>query len=167
MLEPIAEEDELTELPCSFSDFLAFTEIGYEATVQIYLGLLDTHVCKDFQRATDILQLLKTKGVRVFVPQNWEGVRVKPLHIDFIEGMPSLMKPRARPVNPKLFEHAHKAFLRLLTYMYVRCDGPVACPLVIAPKAAAPFIRFCGDYNPIKKFIPHWHTPMKNPQQMS
>ena len=93
-------------------------------------------------------------------------MRVQPLHIDFIEGMPTLMKPRARPVNPKLFEHAHKEFLRLLTYMYVRCDGPVACPLVIAPKAIiAPFIRFCGGYTPINKFIPHWHTPVKNLQQ--
>ena len=164
-LLPLAEEDEMTELPCSFPDFLAHTEIGYDAAVQTYLGLLDSHVNKDFQRATNIMHLLKTKGVRVFVPQNWEGVRVKPLHIDFIEGMPSLMKPKARPVNPKLFEHAHKEFLRLLTYMYVRCDGPVACPLVIAPKATAPFIRFCGDYTPINKFIPHWHTPMKNPQQ--
>ena len=75
------------------------------------------------------------------------------------------MKPRARPVNPKLFDHAHKEFLCLLTYIYVRCDGPIACPLVIAPKATAPFIRFSGDYTPINKFIPHWHTPMKNPQQ--
>ncbi len=164
-LLPIAEEDELTELPCSFLDFLAFTELGYEAAVQVYLGLLESHVCEEFQKNSNIMHLLKTKGVKVFVPQNWKGVRFKPLHIDFIEGMPSLMKPRARPVNPKLFDHAHKEFLRLLTYMYVRCDGPIACPLVIAPKATAPFIRFCGDYTLINKFIPHWHTPMKNPQQ--
>jgi hypothetical protein len=164
-LLPIAEEDELTELPCSFPDFLAFTELGYEAAVQVNLGLLESHVCEEFQKNSDIMHLLKTKGVKVFVPQNWKGVRVKPLHIDFIEDMPSLMKPRARPVNPTLFEHAHKEFLRLLTYMYVRCDGPIACPLVIAPKATEPFILFCGDYTPINKFIPHWHTAMKNSQQ--
>jgi len=162
---PNAPEDEETPLPCSFPEFLAFTEVGYETALQTYLDLLGSHVFPEFQKATDIMGLLRTKGVKVFVPQNWEGVRVQPLHIVFIEGMPTLMKPRARPVNPKLFEHAHKEFLRLLTYMYVHCDGPVACPLVIAPKATAPFIRFCGDYTPINKFIPHWHTPMKNPQQ--
>ena len=123
--------------------------------MQTYLDLLDLYVYPDFQKATDVMGLLRTKGIKVFVPQNWEGVRVQQLHIDFIEGMPILMKPRVRPVNPKLFEHAHKEFLCLLTYMYVRCDGPVACPLVIAPKATAPFIRFCGDYTPINKFIPH------------
>ena len=150
---PVAKEDEETELPCSFPDFLAFTEIGYEASVQVYYDSLDSHY---FQKTTDIMQLLRTKGIMVFVPQNWEGLRIKPLHIDFIERMPSLMKPRARPVNPQLFVHAHKEFLRLLTYMYVRCDGPVACPLVIiAPKGTAPFIRFCGDYTPINKYIPH------------
>ena len=83
-LLPIAEEDELTELPCSFPDFLAFTELGYEAAVQVYIGLLESHVCEEFQKNSDIMHLLKTKGVKVFLPQNWEGVRVKPLHINFI-----------------------------------------------------------------------------------
>ncbi len=134
---PNAPEDEETPLPCSFPEFLAFTEVGYETALQTYLDLLDSNVFPEFQKATDIMGLLRTKGVKVFVPQNWKGVRVQPLHIDFIEGMPILMKPRARPVNPKLFEHAHKELLRLLTYMFVRCDGLVACPLVIAPKATA------------------------------
>jgi hypothetical protein len=111
------------------------------------------------------MELLRTKGAKVFVPHNWDGIKVKPLHIDFIEGMPTIMKPKARPVNPKLFEHAKKEFDRLLTYMYVRCDGPVASPLVIAPKATAPFIRFCGDYQAVNKFIPHWHTPIPHPQR--
>jgi hypothetical protein len=102
------------------------------------------------------MELLKTKGVKVFVPKNWEGIKVKPLQIDFIEGIPSIMKPKACPVNPKLFEYAKKEFdRRLLTYMYVRCDGPVALPLIIAPKATASFIRFCGDCQAVNKFIPY------------
>jgi len=43
-LLPNAEEDELTELPCSFPDFLAFTELGYDAAVKKYLDLILTCV---------------------------------------------------------------------------------------------------------------------------
>ena len=119
----------------------------------------------EFAKQTKIMELLRTKGAKVFVPQNWEGIKVPPLHINFIDGMPAIMKPKARPINPKLSGHAKKEFDRLLSYMYVQCDGPVASPLVIAPKATAPFIRFCGNYQAVNKFIPHWHTPIPHPQR--
>ena len=160
-----APEDENTPLPSSFPDYLSFMEMGYAESLQAYLNVLESHVHSEFAKRTKIMELLQTKGVKVFVPQNWDGIKVKPLHIDFIEGMPAIMKPKARPINPKLFEHAKKEFDRLLSYMYVRCDGPVASPLVIAPKATAPFIRFCGDYQAVNKFIPHWHTPIPHPQR--
>jgi hypothetical protein len=62
--------------------------------------------------------LLRTKGVQVFVPQNWEGIKGVP-DIDLVwkEGMPENIRPRARPVNPKLYEHAHKEFERLCKYL--------------------------------------------------
>lgn len=112
-------------IPCSFPDFLAFTESGYDSAVQTYLGLLDSScIYVELQKTTNIMTLLRSKGVKAFMPQNVEGVHVKPLHnMDFVEGMSSFMKPRAQ------CEHAHKEFLRLSTYMYVRCDCPVACPL--------------------------------------
>ena len=118
-------------------------------------------------KQTKIMKLLRTAGTKVFVPQNWEDIKVPPLHnINFIEDMPATMKPKARSINPKLYEHAKKKFNRLLSYMYVRCcDGPVASPLVIAPKAIAPYIRFCGNYQAVNKFIPHWHTPIPHPQR--
>ena len=160
-----APEDENTPLPSSFPDFLSFMEMGYAESLQAYLDVLESHVHPEFAKKTEIMHLLRTKGVKVFVPQNWDGIKVKPLHINFIEGMPAVMKPKARPVNPKLFEHAKKEFDRLLSYMYVRCDGPVASPLVITSKATAPFIRFCGDYQDVNRFIPHWHTPIPHPQR--
>ena len=160
-----APEDDNTPLPCSFPDFLSFMEMGYKESLNAYLDALESHVHLDFAKQTKIMELLQTKGAKVFVPQNWQGIKVPPLHINFIEGMPATMKPKARPINPNLYEHAKKEFDRLLSYMYVRCDGPVASPLVIAPKATAPYIRFCGDYQAVNKFIPHWHTPIPHPQR--
>ena len=42
---------------------------------------------------------------------------------------------------------------RMFTYMYDDSDSPIAVPLVVAPKATAPFIRICGDYVWTNKFI--------------
>eukprot|EP00981_Chlorochromonas_danica_P010291 scaffold3085_cov211-Ochromonas_danica.AAC.1 len=42
---------------------------------------------------------------------NWDGINnIEPLQLHWLPGLPSSMKPRARPVNPKLYEHAKKEF---------------------------------------------------------
>ena len=37
--------------------------------------------------------------------------------------------------------------------MYTNSDSPIASPLVIAAKGTAPFIRMCGDYRWVNKYI--------------
>ena len=74
------------------------------------------------------------------------------------------MKVQLRIVNPKLFEHAQQEFLRLRTYQYVPSTSPIVSNLVIAPKATKPFIRFCGDYVKINKYIIRIHAYIPNVQ---
>ena len=74
------------------------------------------------------------------------------------------MKPRARPVNPKLYQHAKLEFERLCKYFYVPSSSPIASCLVIAPKATAPFIRFCGDYVALNRYIDTGHYPIPHVQ---
>ena len=78
---------------------------------------------------------------------------MEPIELEFAEDMPTSHKPKARPMNPKTKEAAEKEFNRMSTYMYVDSDSPIACPLVIAPKATAPFIRICGDYIWVNKYV--------------
>ena len=40
-----------------------------------------------------------------------------------------------------------------MKYMYTESVSPWASPLVIAPKATAPFIRFCGDYRWLNEMV--------------
>ena len=68
-----------------------------------------------------------------------------PLDLQVKEDFPPFHKVRSRPVNPRLYEHAKKEFDRLTGYMYRHSTSPWASPLVIAPKATKPFIRFYGD----------------------
>jgi len=89
-VEGDAPEDLEIELPCSFTDALHYIELSVEEAEQEFFNLIPTHVSEEFRKATDIENLLKTKGVRVFVPHNWEGINgLPPLELKFKEGMPS------------------------------------------------------------------------------
>ena len=155
-----APEDLATPLPSSFPDALHYMEHSYEEAVQEFYDLFPTHVAPEFVSSTDILNLLRTKGVNVFVPQNWEGIKVPPIDLQWSDDLPSYHKPKARPINPKLMDNALQEFIRLRKYFYVESNSPLASCLVIAPKATPPYIRFCGDYVFMNRFIRVGHYPI-------
>ena len=49
----------------------------------------------------------------------------------------------------------------MCTYMYEDSDSAIAVPLVVAPKATSPFIRICGDYVWLNKYliVGHYYIP--------
>ena len=51
------------------------------------------------------------------------------------------------------------------TYFYETSTSPIASPLVIAPKATAPFIRLCGDYRPVNPYVSVPQEPIPHVQQ--
>ncbi len=160
-----APEDLETDLPSSFPDALHYMEMSHEDAVKEFHDLIQSHVDPQFREATNIVHLLKTKGVKVFVPSNWDGINGVPdFDLQWKSNMPESMKPRARPINPKLYEHAKKEFDRLMNYFYKPSSSPIASCLVIAPKATPPYIRFCGDYVGINKYIHIGHYPIPNIQ---
>ena len=161
VLDVSAPEDDLTVLPSSFTSALYFLDKTHDEAVQDYFNLFDTHVSLEFSANTDILRLLRTKGIDVFIPRNWEGIRgLEPFELQWLPGMPSSMRPRPRPVNPRLYDNALKEFNRLRQYFYQESSSSIASCLVIAPKATHPFIRFCGDYVSINKYIEVGHYPI-------
>ena len=91
----------------------------------------------------------------------WDGRKGIPkLQLDFRPTLPDSLRPRARPVNPRLYQHAKEEFERLKGYFYTESNSAIASPLVIAPKATKPFIRFCGDYVEINKHVNIGHYPI-------
>lgn len=151
-----APEDN-ADVPCSFSYALHFMEMSIEDAKKEYFSMFDAHVCKEFAEATHILDLLREEGVHVFVPGNWKGIfGVEPLELKWKDTLPPRLKPSPRPINPKLYEAVKTEMLRLLHYMYVPCgnsESDYASCLVVAPKSTSPFIRLCGDYNPLNLYI--------------
>ena len=153
-------EEADTPMPCAFPEFLHFTSVTTEEAVAKYNSLLTEHVAQEFAATTNVIQLLKSKGARVFLPQNWDGINgIEPLELTFREAIPK-MKPKARPVNPKLFDNAKAEFDRLQKYMYRPSNSDVASPIVLAAKATKPWIRFCGDYTKVNRYIVNGHYPI-------
>jgi hypothetical protein len=147
-------EEDAVALPTSFGWHLHYMEMPHEEALKEYRSQFDSQICPQFRAMTDIVRLLETKGVRVFVPNNWDGINgIPPIELPWKPDLPTRMKPPARPINPKLFANAKIEFERLTKYMYTPSNSPIASPLVIAPKSTAPYIRFCGDYVFINGFI--------------
>ena len=160
--DEIAQEDLETPLPGCFVDALHHMEKGVVEAELEYKALFSDHVAAEFAKTTEVIHLLETKGLGVFVPQNWDGVKGIVVDIKFKPDMPSSMKPASRPIASKLFDTARVELNRLLQYHLRPSNSPVASPIVVAPKATAPFIRICGDYIKVNKFVvcDHYPTPI-------
>jgi hypothetical protein len=161
-----APEDMDTDLPSSFSGPLYYLLTTREEAISDLKKIIEDHVHPDFRASTPIVDfLLSEKALQCFVPEKWEGLKgFEPLELTFLPTLPASKKPKARPVNPKLMEAAKKEFNRLLTYFYRPSTSPIASCLVIAPKATAPFIRFCGDYIEINRHIMRYQAYIPNVQ---
>jgi RNase H-like domain found in reverse transcriptase len=164
----IAPEDTETPQPCSFTGPLYYLGKPYLEAVQQYKDLISTHVSTQFlSAAPELLDFLSSDlALSVFVPQQWTGITgIPPIDLQFSDQLPLSLRPKARPVNPSLYDNAEKEFKRLQTYFYVPSDSSIASCLVIAPKSTAPFIRLCGDYVTINKYINTGHYYIPNVQQ--
>ena len=111
------------------------------------------------------MSILVEKGHLVFVPKEWKGIKNIPdLELKWKDDLPTRMKPAARSIKTALWTAAEKEVNRFKTYLWAESRSPIASPIVIAPKATAPFIRICGDYVVINKHIENGHYPIPNVQ---
>jgi hypothetical protein len=155
-------EDDAVGVPVQFEWAQPFLGKSYEEAVAEYHELWADHVSPEMAANTPILKLLAGKAQEVFIPTTWEGiVGLGELDFPFDVNMPSRMKPKARHSNPKMWEDAEKEFTRMRGYFYEETRSPWASCLVIAPKSTKPFIRICGDYVGVNKYIPtgHYYIP--------
>jgi hypothetical protein len=149
-----ADAEEEPDLPVIFGDALHYLEVSPSEALEEFFKLFDSHVSVEMAANTDVLRLLRDKGTKVFVPQNWEGINgITPIEFNWSTSMPDRLLPRIRPVNPKIFLNAKEEFARLKQYLFSPSSSPIASNLVIAPKGSPPYIRLCGDYVQVNKFI--------------
>ena len=157
--EECPEEMETPD-PLAFGEeILHYMEMTNDEARDEYYSLLDTHISPAMRKAVPrVIDIMTSPAaLETFAPSEWNGLKIKPIEFNIIPGMPTSMPVRARNIRPDLYAHAKKEFDRLVLYFYesdrTMCTSPIASPLVIAPKATSPYIRFCGDYRRINDFI--------------
>ena len=169
-IRPVPTEEDIIPMPCSYTDPLNYLSKAPGQAEQEYLDLFASHVESSFLSDPRVRKLLMGKGVQVFVPQNWTGVKTSSgsqfiVDLEWSNDFPLRRKPRPFKVSPKLMANAEQEFKRLLTYHLVPCDSPVASELVIAPKATDPFLRFCANYPWLKPYMVYGHYPIPRPKE--
>ena len=160
-----SEEDSMIPEPVQFDTYLSYMEQSNEEALNDYLSAVrkGEHIHPAFAQATNIIHLLQTKGAKVFIPQNWEGISgIDPIELQWSPNLPKSIKPAARYVNPRIYPVAKREMERLRKYMYVPSESPIASPIVVAPKATNPFIRMAGDFQVVNKYILSGHVPIPN-----
>ena len=125
----IASEDTETPQPCSFTGPLYYLGKPYLEAVQQYKDLITTHVSSQFLlEVPDLAEFLTTDiALSVFIPEHWTGITgITPIDLQFSEQLPLSLRPKARPVNPSLYDNAEKEFKRLNNYFCVPSDSSIA-----------------------------------------
>jgi hypothetical protein len=152
----IPDEEYDTPLPAAFGKALeAFGKTAEEA-FNSYDGLFDTHVSPELVKASpEFLDYLRSDAVRKqFNPTDWTGLRgFPPYKIRLKEGAPTHLRAYTRPINPVIKDAYNAEFERLKTYFFRPSTSTVASPIVIATKKSPPYVRFCGDYRKVNKWI--------------
>ena len=152
----VCPEDKAVGLPVQFEWAQSFLGKPYQEAVSEYKAMFETHIRESMRKDTPIINLLETKGLDVFIPTTWEGITGLGKK-EFSSDLPARLKPKARHINPRMWEDAEKEFTRMRGYFYEESHSPWASSLVMAPKATKPFIRFCGDYVQMNKYIATGH----------
>ena len=140
-------------------DQLNFMEVEPSAALEQYMADLEKY--KDlpppkpgeermaplglFSNHEGFLQYMRETGHKVFVPQNWDGIKGVPeIDLKFDDTLPKSHYARGRPPPKQYEENARKGIKRLLQYMYVRSNAPHMSDNHWALKATEPFVRLTG-----------------------
>ena len=167
-IDDLAPEELNTPDQTSFPDdiFLCLSTTIEEARL-LYKTDLDTHVTDGIRLACPHIMDLLTFDLAydVFVPNSWTGIKMEPYHLDTKPDLPDHIRAKVRPVREALNKDAKAEFERMKSYFYEHSNSTIASPLVIAPKATAPFIHLCGDYQPVNPYVFISQEPIPHVQQ--
>ena len=95
-----------------------------------------------------------------FVPKDWTGIKMEPIKLRVDPNMPKERKIPSRSPPFNMIEAMKKELTRLCTYMYVPSKSPIVSGMVTAEKKTPPFVRLCGDYRWVNKYLLLEHAYM-------
>ena len=159
--EEVCDED--IPLPTLYPDnMMSSIADDYEEKVREYIQSIPVQVDPEFLKYPGVSELLHTTGKKVFVADNWTGLKDRAITLEWVQD-PGNIKPPTRYINPKLFDGVKHEIEHMVNIGYiVPSSSNTASALVVAPKATAPFIRLCGDYVTVNKYLKKGNWLMPN-----
>jgi hypothetical protein len=136
-----------------------------EENIAEYLAEIPVQCSKGLLAHPGVKELLEGKGMPAFVAQNWEGISMPPVELQWQElnPLPYSNKPSIRTmINPKIIQPAQSEMQRMRGYFFDDSSSPIASALVLVYKKTAPFVRICHDYSWMRDHIKTPHHQMPN-----
>ena len=113
-----------------------FMEVPVAEATATYLATISNNISKVcLDSPYPYLELMRTKGLKRFVPTDWTGMRGDDLVIDLqtTPDLPTEIQAKARPINPRLFGPTKIEFDRLEIVVLEPSTSPYCAPIVVAP----------------------------------
>ena len=153
-LEPVPEEDLITE-PDSAADISARLDTPYQEAVAEYERQIEELVPAAYKAANPTWkeQLMQQKVVNVYVHTDWTGLRIPPIEFDWAKDTPEYLACYQPKVVESMRQNIDAEIDRQLKYMYTPSTSRVCSPPVYTPKDRHPWVRICGNFSKINKFI--------------
>jgi len=152
-------EERDSYIPCSNTGLYNYLSTSYDEALAKY------HV--DAKNRTDpecweyVKEIMNSDlAQRRFCPKEWTGMTgVEPISLKFTEEWADAKNKGIGPRGSKAFVNERmkvpyvNEFNRMRKYMYRPSKSSTASRILVADKSTPPFVRICGDYRPINKYI--------------
>jgi hypothetical protein len=146
-------------IPCSNSGLFNYLSTTHEEALQKYLLDCEKNTNPEvWPLVEDILKSDLAKNQ--FCPKDWTGmINIDPIDLKFIPEWEIVKAKGIGPkgskafVNEKMKDSYHKEFQRMKNYMYEKSNSSTASRILVADKATPPFVRICGDYRTVNKYV--------------
>lgn len=151
-------EERDSYIPCSNTGLYNYLSTSYdEALAKYYIDAKKNTSPEAWDIVKDIYEMDLAKDR--FVPKEWTGMLIEPISLKFTPDWKAVkakgLGPRGSKafVNQKMRGPYEKEFERMKSYMYRQSRSSTASRILVADKATPPYIRICGDYRPINKYV--------------
>ena len=100
---------------------LTFLSKPREEAIKDFEELLDKRLGDELKANTPIFDYQKTDALKAFVPTEWTGINgIEPLKLAWRDSLPLKMKPKAGPINPRLWGMFQERIQKVMWRLY-RC----------------------------------------------
>ena len=153
-----APEELDSYIPCCNTGLFNYLSTTYDEALAKYFADCKKNTSPEAWHFVEDI-LYSELAINRFCPREWTGmIGVDPIQLRFSPEWEAIktagLGPKGKAFVNEKMRHAYETeFERMLGYMYIKSSSSTASRIIVADKATPPYIRICGDYRIINKYI--------------